>query len=95
MISRSLFFSCGCQLSADELYKVDKTVLAEILSAEMSSGDVSAKKETESLAAPELVTHEVQEEDEGEEQLEELLEASNDSEESALLWVHVNHHYLI
>ena len=47
-----LFSSCGSSLSADELYKVDKTALSEILNAE-SKNRASQLQETGREAQPE------------------------------------------
>ena len=88
-------FSCGGTLSAEETYKIDKTILAEILASEkelssrkepnkkdneLSSRDASLGEEEEKKKEEKGVT----EREGGVVELEEILRACNDIQQTAL-----------
>ena len=42
-------YSCGCKLSAEDLYKIDKTAMAEILAVGNADAAVSIQESTEDV----------------------------------------------
>ena len=63
-------FSCGCTLLADELYKIDKTEMADIIAKERNTAGPESKQSEEEIVKEEELVEE--EEKEGEEKDEEM-----------------------
>ena len=63
-------FSCGCTLTAEELYKIDKTEMADIIAKERKTAGQDSKQSEEEIVKEEGAVEE--EEKEGEEKDEEM-----------------------
>ena len=101
-------YSCGCSLSADELYKVDKTVLAEVISAERQKLHKDKKDKKEDKTREEGKESEEKDiQDEELVELEQILRACDDIQQNTqkdedyltgenILIIQVDvHHYMI
>ena len=72
--------SCGCELTTEELYKVDKTALADILGVSVVSSCSDDREESEAVGDEE---EESEEEDKGTVELEEILRACDQVQDKA------------